>query len=154
MSVLKPVEDLAGFWCALLILSTLAGPLHHPAGSRSPPAWSPMTPVWQALKQKWKEDQRSSYAPSHSSPLGTCYIKCTESPGIQATLPSNQSTHLKSPMENSAEPGAPLTCPPCFFLSQPCWHILSHTATGMQGPSRAAKLSDVWAANAALLRTR
>lgn len=96
----------------------------------------------------------SPVKPSHSSSLGTCYIECAESPGIQATLPSNQSTHLKSPMENSAEPGAPLTCTPCVFPSQPCWHIQSHTATGMRGPSRAAKLSDVRAANAALLRTR
>lgn len=137
----------------------LSGPLYSPTGYRSPQQGH----LWhqysrQSTKPGMEGRSQGRLCPSspvkHLTPVHETQALSSESLGIQATILSNRRTHLKSAAENSAGAGAPLTCPPCFFLNQPCWHILSHTATGTQGPSRAAKLSDIRAANAALLRTR
>lgn len=78
----------------------------------------------------------SPVKPSHTSPLGACYIKCIESPGIQVTLQSNESTHLESPTENLAEPGAPLTCPP-LLLPEPA--MLVHSVSRRHRDTRPLK---------------
>lgn len=147
---------MAAFFGASFVSPRLSGLLHHPIGYRM--VTYDTSTAGSVLNHGWKEDHRqglldssSPIKPSHSGLLDTCYIKCMESQAIQATLPTNQSTQVPNGEFNRAccSPDIPtLLLPTPAMLARSGSHCHGDTR-----PSRAAKFSDVRAANAALLRT-